>query len=134
MARGKRGAPRRPTESELEILRILWHRGPSTVRQVHGELKGHEGIGYTTALKFLQIMHEKGLVRRDESARAHVYAPAVDKENVQRDLLSDFIGHVFEGSTTDLVMQALGSADPASRRELSEIRRLLDNIDKSGSE
>ena len=112
----------RPTDAELGILRVLWRRGPSTVRQVHEEL---ERTGYTTVLKLMQIMTEKGLVERDESQRAHVYVARLPEEQTLGQLVGDLLDRAFEGSSSRLVMRALESR-PASREELAEIRRLLD--------
>ncbi|MCG8433300.1 MAG: BlaI/MecI/CopY family transcriptional regulator [Gammaproteobacteria bacterium] len=122
----------RPTEAELGILRVLWRLGPATVRQVHETLSKKTPTGYTTVLKLLQIMHQKGLVERDNSNRAHVYVPVKSKEQTQRQLLGDFLSRVFEGSSSQLVMQALGSGDPASPEDLQKIRELLDKL--SGDE
>src|SRR5215470_18796803 len=113
---------RKPTDAELAILRVLWARGPSTVREVAEEM-GREG-GYTTVLKLLQIMTEKGLVVRDESARTHVYAPASTQDQTQRQLVTDLLDRVFDGSAAQLVMQAL-AAKKATPEELAEIRKLL---------
>jgi predicted transcriptional regulator len=115
---------RKPTDAELAILRVLWERGPSTVRQVTETLG--KDTGYTTALKLLQIMTEKGLVVRDESSRTHVYAPAFSEAETQRQLVSDLVDRAFGGSAAKLVLQALASKK-ASREELAEIRRLIDN-------
>ena len=120
---------RKPTEAELEILCVLWSRGPSTVREVHEQLYRDEGGGYTNALKLLQIMHAKGLVIRDQSQRAHVYQAAVSKERAQRRFLRDLAQKMFEGSSSKLVLQALGS-QPTSQEELAEIRELLNQLDK----
>ncbi len=98
----------KPTESELEILQILWTRGLATVREVHEELAKTKDAGYTTTLKLMQIMHEKGLVKRDDSMRTHVYQAAVNKEKTQKHLLSKMIDSLFGGSPTQLVIQALG--------------------------
>jgi predicted transcriptional regulator len=119
----------RPTEAELEILHILWARGGCTVREVHEGLHRDSGSGYTTALKLLQIMHGKGLVVRDDSQRAHVFRAAVSKEKTQKRFLADLVQRVFEGSPSQLVLQALGS-QRASREELREIRALLNQLDK----
>ncbi|HLJ10674.1 MAG TPA: BlaI/MecI/CopY family transcriptional regulator [Planctomycetaceae bacterium] len=119
-----------PTEAELAILRVLWERGPSTVRDVTAALVGERGTGYTTALKFLQIMTEKGLVRRDESARTHVYSAAIQAHQTQRRFVRDLIEKVFNGSAPQLVLQAL-SAKKASRAELAEIRKLLDELERN---
>jgi predicted transcriptional regulator len=118
--------PPRPTDTELSILRVLWRRGPSTVRDVHDELAGD--TGYTTILKLLQIMTEKGLVTRDESQRAHVYESAYGQQKTQRQLLTDLAERAFDGSAAKLVMQAL-TGRKASAAELSEIRQLLDRME-----
>lgn len=115
---------RKPTDAELAILRVLWTRGPSTVREV-AEVLGRE-TGYTTVLKLLQIMTEKKLVVRDESARTHVYQAAYSEDQTQRHLVSDLISRAFDGSAAKLVMQALSSGK-ASPAELEEIRKLLDS-------
>lgn len=114
----------RPTDAELDILRVLWERGPSTVRHVHEALAARE-TGYTTTLKLMQIMADKGLVTRDESSRTHVYAARVSQETTQKQLLSDLVDRVFGGSAAELVLRALSSHD-ASDDELREIRRLID--------
>src|SRR5918993_1048983 len=101
----------KPTESELEILQILWLRGLATVREVHEELAKSKDVGYTTTLKLMQIMHEKGLVRRDDSMRTHVYQAAVNKERTQKHMLSKIIDSLFGGSPTQLVIQALGEGN-----------------------
>ncbi|HET9817719.1 MAG TPA: BlaI/MecI/CopY family transcriptional regulator [Rhodanobacteraceae bacterium] len=119
----------RPTAAELEILQVLWERGDCTVRDVHEVLHRRDGTGYTTALKLLQIMYDKQLVLRDESQRAHVYRAAVSKERTQKRFLSDLLQHVFDGSPSRLVLQALGD-HKASREELREIRALLNKLDK----
>lgn len=123
----------RPTEAELEILQVLWARGACTVRDVHEVLHRRDGTGYTTALKMLQIMHDKGLVLRDESQRAHVYRAAVSKERTQKKFLSDMLQRVFDGSSSRLVLQALGD-HKASREELREIRALLNQLDKDAGQ
>jgi BlaI family penicillinase repressor len=122
------GHSRRPTVAELAILRVLWRRGPSTVREVHGELSGERPTGYTTVLKLLQVMHEKGLVSRDESGRAHIYRAGQSEEQAQRSLVTDLLDRAFGGSAQQLVMQAL-TARKASPEELAEIRRLLDELE-----
>lgn len=125
----KKSAPR-PTHGELEILNVLWRRGPSTVRFVHETLvREGSGVGYTTVLKLMQIMAEKGLVQRDESARTHVYEARLKQEQTQRQLLGDLLERAFNGSATKLVMQAL-SSEKASPEELSEIRRMLDKLER----
>jgi BlaI family penicillinase repressor len=115
----------RPTDAELAILRVLWERGPSTVRQVHEAQAADRPTAYTTTLKLLQIMTEKGHVQRDERDRTHVYSAGATQEQTQRQLLQDLLDRAFGGSATTLVMQALSSRK-ASRHELAEIRRLLD--------
>ena len=119
----------KPTEAELGILNVLWDRGPSTVRDVHDALYREEGAGYTTALKLLQIMHGKGLVVRDDSERAHVFWPAISKERTQKRFLLDMVQRVFDGSPSQLVLQALGGRPRATREEVEEIRALLDKLD-----
>jgi predicted transcriptional regulator len=121
----------KPTESELAILNVLWELGSGTVRDVHQALYHDDGVGYTTALKLLQIMHAKGLVERDDAQRAHVYRPAVNKERTQKRFLADMVQRVFDGSPSQLVLQALGGRPRASREELDEIRALLDKLDGS---
>ena len=123
----------RPTRSELEILRVLWTRGPSTVREVQEELNRKRPTGYTTALKFLQIMIEKGLVERDKSAMAHVYRPRLPRETTQKQLIHDLFEQAFEGSAAELVIQALGTMKTTSE-DLAEIRRLLDELEGESHE
>ena len=114
---------KKPTDAELAILRVLWARGPSTVREVAVDM-GRESA-YTTVLKLLQIMTEKRLVRRDESARTHVYEAASTEDRTERQLVTDLLERVFDGSAAKLVVQAL-AAKKTSRKELAEIRKLLD--------
>jgi len=116
----------RPTDAELAILRVLWDRGPSTVRQVHEVLGRERPAAYTTALKLLQIMIEKGLVERDERDRTHVYRARLSQEQTQRQLVRDLVDRAFGGSASKLVMQALASRR-ASPDELREIRRAIDS-------
>jgi BlaI family penicillinase repressor len=118
----------RPTDAELSILRVLWRRGPSTVRQVHEELAQRGHTGYTTVLKMLQIMTEKGLVERDDSERAHVYVARRPEEHTLGQLVGDLLDRAFEGSASRLVLRALESR-PASHEELAEIRKLLDELE-----
>ena len=121
----------KPTESELEILNILWQKDTATVREVHEELAKSKDVGYTTTLKLMQIMHEKGLVKRDESMRTHVYQPGVNREKTQRHLLDKMIDSLFGGSSTQLVLQALGSGEQkVSAEELAQIQTLIDNLKK----
>lgn len=117
----------KPTESELEILQILWTKGLATVREVHEELSKTKDAGYTTTLKLMQIMHDKGLVRRDDSMRTHIYQSAVNKEKTQKHLLNKMIDSLFGGSPTQLVIHALGN-HKASPDEIEKIQRLLDNL------
>ena len=121
----------RPTDAELEILKVLWRRGPSTVREVFDVLSETKQTGYTTVLKFMQIMSEKGLVRRDETERAHRYEAALAEDETQRRLVGDLLWKVFDGSARKLVLHAL-SAERASAEELSEIRRMLDELEGGG--
>jgi predicted transcriptional regulator len=119
----------KPTESELEILQILWTKGEATVREVHEELAKSKDAGYTTTLKLMQIMHEKNLVKRDDSIRTHIYQAAVKKETTQKHLLTKMINSLFGGSSTQLVLQALGNNEhKASREEIEQIQALLDNL------
>jgi len=118
-----------PTDAELAILSVLWKRGPCTVRDVHEALRASQDTGYTTILKLLQFMMQKGLVRRDESQRSHVYRAAVTCDGTQRRLVGDLLDKAFAGSAADLVMRAL-SVKPASREELAAIRALLDEAEK----
>ena len=120
--------PPRPTDAELAILAVLWERGPSTVRDVHDELNLHTATGYTTVLKLLQIMTEKGLVVRDETQRAHIYEARYSEQKTQRQLLSDLVDRAFGGSAAKLVMQAL-SGRKANPDELMLIRNLLDRLE-----
>lgn len=118
------GKPPKPTEAELAILGVLWQRGPSTVRQVHEALNAVKKTGYTTVLKFMQIMHEKGLVNRDETPYAHVYEARLPQEKAQRTLVADLLDRAFEGSVSRLVLHAL-STRKTTPEELSEIRKIL---------
>jgi len=138
----------RPTDAELQILRVLWDRGPCTVREVHDALGRNKtrrpseprqkaaarrergsSVGYTTVLKLMQIMTDKGLVRRDETERAHVYEACLPEEQTQRQLVGDLINRVFAGSASKLVMHAL-SAGKASAADLAEIREILDELER----
>lgn len=122
-----RGKPPRPTDAELAILRVLWDQGARTVREVHETLQ--DGSGYTTVLKTMQIMTEKGLVTRDESQRAHVYSARLPRENTQQQLVTDLMDRVFGGSPARLALQAL-STKKTSPEELAELRQLLDSLEK----
>ena len=116
---------KKPTDAELAILRVLWARGPSTVRQIAEVMAdGGRETGYTTVLKLLQIMTEKGLVVRDESARTHIYAAAYTQDQTERQLVTDLLDRVFDGSAAKLVLQALAS-NKASPEELDEIKKLI---------
>jgi predicted transcriptional regulator len=117
----------KPTESELEILKILWDKENATVREVHEELSKNKDSGYTTTLKLLQIMFEKGLVTRDDSNKTHIYQPAVTRQKTQKQFLDKMINTLFAGSSTQLVLQALGN-QKASKDELEEIQKYLDNL------
>jgi predicted transcriptional regulator len=118
----------KPTESELEILQVLWQQGPSTVRFVNDQLSQKREVGYTTTLKLLQLMLEKGLVQRDDDSRTHVYRPAVREEETQGLLLDRFVESAFGGSAMKLVMQALGN-HRTSPEELAQIRTLLNQME-----
>ena len=120
--------PPRPTQSELEILSVLWDAGPSTVREVQQTLDARKPTGYTTVLKLLQIMTEKGLVRRDERARAHRYTPRLPRERTKQQIVGDLLDRAFGGSSSRLVMRALSSRK-ATPEELDRIRALLDEIE-----
>ena len=119
----------KPTESELEILKILWDKQSATVREVHEELSKNKDSGYTTTLKLLQIMFEKGLVTRDDSNKTHIYQPAVTRQKTQKLFLDKMINTLFAGSSTQMVLQALGN-QKASKDELEEIQKYLDNLKK----
>lgn len=118
-----------PTDSELAVLDVLWRQGPSTVREVHQDLAPDGEVRYTTVLKTLQIMTDKGLVRRDETERAHVYEPAISRDRAQRDLVGDLAARAFSGSTARLAMQAL-AGQTATPEEITAIRDLLDRLEK----
>jgi len=122
--------PQKPTASELEILRVLWLRGPSTVREVHDALSEKKSLGYTTVLKLLQIMTTKGTVRRNETQRAHVYEACLPAEQTKRQIAGDMLQRVFEGSASQLMMHALASRK-SSAEEIHELRRLLDEYERS---
>jgi predicted transcriptional regulator len=124
----KKSIPPKPTDAELAVLRVLWNRGRSTVREVWEQLGATQQTGYTTVLKTLQIMLAKGLVERDEADRSHVYRPAIGQEQTQRQLVSHLLDRVFAGSARKLVMQAL-SVKKASPAELAAIRELLDEME-----
>jgi BlaI family transcriptional regulator, penicillinase repressor len=119
----------KPTESELEILQVLWEKGTASVRDVHEELAKSKDVGYTTTLKLMQIMFEKGLVRRDATFKTHIYEPSVSRDKTQKHLLNKMIDTLFGGSPTQLVLQALGN-HKASADELEEIQQVLNNLKK----
>jgi BlaI family transcriptional regulator, penicillinase repressor len=118
----------KPTDAELEILYILWERGPSSVRYINDLLNTKRDVGYTTTLKFMQIMHEKGLVERDTAAKSHIYKAAVRENDTKNHLMKDFINVAFQGSAMDLVMQALGNTK-SSHQELQELKLLISKLE-----
>ncbi|MGD1842763.1 MAG: BlaI/MecI/CopY family transcriptional regulator [Thermonemataceae bacterium] len=120
----------KPTDSELDILQVLWQHGASSVRFVNEQIneKLEKKVGYTTTLKLLQILHEKGIVKRDESAKSHLYEAAISEQATQQALLDKFLNVTFKGSARDLVMQALGNKK-TSKEELEEIRQFLDKLE-----
>ena len=117
----------KPTEGELEILRVLWEKKKATVRDVHEAINIYKESGYTTTLKLMQIMFEKGLVKRDDSGKTHIYEAIVSKEKTQKQLVDKMVNSLFGGSATQLVMSALGTTLP-SDEDLNEIQKLLDNL------
>jgi predicted transcriptional regulator len=119
----------RPTDKELAILRILWDNGPSTVKEVNEAMSEHEKTGYTTTLKFMQIMTEKGLLNRDDSQFKHIYKPAVTEEKTQKQLVGDLLEKAFSGSAEKLVMRAL-SAKNVSNKELTRIKKMIKAIEE----
>ena len=118
----------KPTESEIEILSILWNKEKATVREVHEELGKFKDAGYTTTLKLMQIMFEKGLVTRDDSNKTHIYQPAVTKEKTQKQFLTKMIDSLFSGSSTELVLQAIGAK--TTEEELDKIQNLINELKK----
>ncbi|SDT50294.1 Predicted transcriptional regulator [Mucilaginibacter mallensis] len=120
----------KPTESELEILQIIWEKGQCTVRDVHEVLAKTKDAGYTTTLKLMQIMHDKGLVERDTSAKTHLYKALITREQAQNTALDKIISTVFKGSTSQLIMQAL-SSNKSSKAELDMIKDYLDKLEKN---
>ena len=119
----------KPTEGELEILQVLWVNGQATVREVHENILKYKEAGYTTTLKLMQIMFEKGLVSRDDTSKTHIYTATVSREKTQNQFLGKMIHNLFGGSSTQLVMQALGNHSP-NKEELDEIQIMLDNLKK----
>src|SRR2546422_11620916 len=129
MVRVMKLLPQKPTASELETLRVLWESGPSTVREVHEALREKKSLGYTSVLKLLQIMTGKGIVRRNETQRAHVYEACLPAEQTKRQFAGDMLQRVFEGSASQLMMHALAGRQ-TSREEIGELRRLLDEHER----
>jgi predicted transcriptional regulator len=119
-----------PSENELKILQILWDLGPSSVRDVHEKISENKDSGYTTTLKLMQIMVAKGIAERDTSSRTHIYSAALSEQKTKKDLLSRFISATFKGSSTSLVLQALGNGN-TSQKELDEIKELISALEKS---
>lgn len=119
----------KPTESELEVLSLIWQQGPLTVRQIHDQIKTNRAIGYTTTLKIMQIMYEKGMLGRTKHGKTHMYTAIEPQQKTQNGIVSRMVQTVFHGSTRDLVMHALGSSRP-SKAELDEIKEYLDKLDK----
>ena len=119
----------KPTESELEILQILWEYGPSTVKFVNDKLNELKDVGYTTTLKLMQIMYEKHLVNREKSGRSHIYKPAVKQSDTQKILLDKILNTAFSGSASSLVMQLLGNKK-TSQKELEEIKEMIEKMEK----
>lgn len=125
----KRTRVPKPTAGELEILRVLWERGPATVREVHDALSAEKEVGYTTVLKLMQIMTAKGMLRRNQEQRAHVYEARQPAERTKRELAGDVLERVFRGSASQLMMHAL-EGRPTSREELEKLRHLLDEYER----
>lgn len=121
-----------PTEAELEILTILWDCHPASVRQINDKLNEHKVVGYTTTLKIMQIMHKKALVERNTESRTHLYSPSIPKNNTQKKLVVNLLDKAFKGSAAKLVLQVLGN-HKASKEELEEIKKLIDQIENDGS-
>ncbi len=119
---------KKPTESELAVLTRLWDKGPQTVRQIHDKIVESKPIGYTTTLKIMQIMFEKGLLTREKTGKSHLYSPAVTRESTQVSMIDKMLTTVFKRSASQLVMQALGN-NKASKKELEEIRAYLDKLE-----
>ena len=123
-------SPQKPTAAELQILQVLWERGPSTVREVHAALQEEKALGYTTVLKLMQIMTTKGLVRRNENQRAHVYEAQQPAEKTKRQFAADMLQRVFDGSARELMLHALAS-QRSTRQEIEELRNLLDEHERN---
>jgi BlaI family transcriptional regulator, penicillinase repressor len=128
--RMKDATPQKPTAAELQILQVLWERGPSTVREVQEALQAEKALGYTTVLKLMQIMTTKGLVRRNEDQRAHVYEAQQPAEKTKRQLAADMLERVFDGSARELMLHAL-AGQRSSRQEIEELRSLLDEHERN---
>ena len=120
---------KKPTSAELEILNVLWEGGPASVREVHKQLSKQREVFYTTTLKTMQVMHNKGLLSRDESSRAHIYFPAIEKSHVEKSLIDGLRNTLFSGSTARLVISALGSDKPTTE-ELEEIKHIIDQLEQ----
>ena len=121
----------KPTKTELAILNIMWVISPATVRQIHEEIIKTGKTSYTTTLKMLQVMHQKGLVTRNSEHKAHIYEPTLSKKETQKQMLEDLKNRLFGGSISSLVMQALGSSDKTKQTELDEIRALIEKVENS---
>ncbi|MFC2115695.1 BlaI/MecI/CopY family transcriptional regulator [Bacteroidota bacterium] len=121
--------PVKPTDSELEILSVIWQHGPCSVRQVNDDLNQNKQVGYTTTLKLMQIMNEKGLLERKEKGRMHIYSAALREEETQKQLIDRFVETAFGGSSMQLVMQALGN-DRTTPEELDKLKKLIEKIEK----
>lgn len=126
----KDATPQKPTVAELQILQVLWDRGPSTVREVHDALQEEKALGYTTVLKLMQIMTTKGLVRRNEDQRAHVYEAQQPAEKTKRQFAADMLERVFDGSARELMLHALAT-QRSTRQEIEELRNLLDEHERN---
>ena len=128
--RMREATPQKPTAAELQILQVIWERGPSTVREVHEALREEKALGYTTVLKLMQIMTTKGLVRRNEDQRAHVYEAQQPAEKTKRQFAADMLERVFDGSARELMLHAL-AAQRSTRQEIEELRNLLDEHERN---
>lgn len=122
----------KPTESEMGILQVLWEKGPSTVREVHDILSEKKEAGYTTTLKLMQIMYEKGLLSRNDESKSHIYSAVVKKQSIQKQVVGKMIDGLFKGSSASLVMHALGN-HRASKEEIQEIKKYLDEMESKNS-
>ncbi len=120
----------KPTKTELAILNVMWSISPATVRQIHEKMKIAKITSYTTTLKMLQVMHEKGIVTRDSSSKAHIYSPSFSKEETQSQIIEDIKDRLFGGSISSLVMQALGTSHKANEKEIEQIKEYLSNLEK----